>query len=217
MALPIDISVIGSNAENIKKNMNVNLEITLARFKKLKENYPRLASLVRVNLSEVDESKNERVEIENLKSIFLSIGFMVNVRKKWINNRIIGDWKITANSIHHQNSFIIGCNLYRNKLLRRIEVMVDGSVVLCDDDAEGKLKFGNVFDDGIEKIWNGKLLKYHKKIYNKNYSNDKKNLICNSCSRAEYKKNIYGFTDTFLQTGKFKILKHALKPNVEWF
>ena len=130
MALPIDISVIGSNAENIKKNMNVNLEITLARLKKLKENYPRLASLVRVNLSEVDESKNERVEIENLKSIFLSIGFMVNVRKKWINNRIIGDWKITANSIHHQNSFIIGCNLYRNKLLRRIEVMVDGSVVL---------------------------------------------------------------------------------------
>ena len=24
--------------------------------------------------------------------------------------------------------------------------MVDGSVVLCDDDAEGKLKFGNVFE-----------------------------------------------------------------------
>jgi len=217
LALPIDISVIGSNIEKIKKNMNVNLEITLSRLKKLKENYPRLASLVIVNLSEVDESENERVEIENLKSIFISIGFKVDIRKKWINNRIDGDWKITANSMNDKNNFVIGCNLYRNKLLRRIEVMVDGSVALCDDDAKGKLKFGNVFNDGIEKIWNGPLLDYHKKIYNKKYSNDKKNLICNSCSRAETKKYIFGFTDTFAESGKFKILKHVFKSNVEWF
>jgi radical SAM protein with 4Fe4S-binding SPASM domain len=217
LALPIDISVIGSNAEKIKKNMNVNLEITLSRLKKLKKNYPHLASLVRINLSEVDESENEKVEIENLKSVFISIGFKVNIRKKWINNRIDGDWKITANSINDTSNFVIGCNLYKNKLLRRIEVMVDGSVVLCDDDAQGKLKFGNVFNDGIEKIWNGPLLEYHKKIYNKNYNNDKKKLICNSCSRAETKKNIYGFTDTFIQSGKIKILKHVLKSNVQWF
>jgi hypothetical protein len=57
--------------------------------------------------------------------------------------------------------------------------MVDGSVVLCDDDAEGKKTFGNVFLEGIEKIWNGSLLEYHKKIYERNYSEDKTNLICN--------------------------------------
>ena len=66
--------------------------------------------------------------------------------------------------------------------MRRIEIMVDGSVVLCDDDAEGKLSWQCI--QRVENIWNGQLLDYHKKIYAKKYNKDKNSLVCNSCSRA---------------------------------
>ena len=65
-----------------------------------------------------------------------------------------------------------------------MEVMVNGDVVLCDDDADGRKIFGNVFEEGIEKIWNGKLFEEHKLIYNKNFSEEKNKMICNSCTRA---------------------------------
>ena len=94
--------------------------------------------------------------------------------------------------------------------------MVDGSVVLCDDDAEGKLKFGNVFEDGIEKIWNGSLLDYHKKIYDRMYSSDKDSLICNSCSRAQYNKKQDGILDSYMQMGNVKFLKQLSNRNVKW-
>ena len=168
---PISISVIGSTRKKIKDFMNVNLDITLSRLNDVKKNYPKLASKIIVTLSEVDSSNKENEEITILIKEFEKIGIQTRLRKKWINNRIFGDWKVTAESsnVFTDSNFIKSCNLYKNKLLRRIEVMVDGSVVLCDDDAEGKKKFGNVFIEGIEKIWNSSLLEYHKKIYERNY------------------------------------------------
>ena len=175
-------------------------------------------SLIVVNLSEVEEDENENKEFENLENNFKKIGLKTSRRKKWINNRITGDWKITADTDNFsKENFVIGCNLFKNKLLRRIEIMVDGSVVLCDDDAEGKLKFGNVFKEGIENIWNGQLLDYHKKIYAKKYNKDKNSLVCNSCSRATVTTRKDGFIDTFQQMGKFQLSKQIFKSNVEWF
>lgn len=218
LTYPISISVIGSTEEKIKKNMNVNLSMTLSRLKKLKEKFPKLSDKVVVNLSEIDETNNEKLELEKLNKLFHRIGYRTNVRKKWINNRIAGDWNTTSKQIisNEKENFVKGCNLYRNKLLRRIEVMVDGSVVLCDDDAEGKHIFGNVFLEGIEKIWNGSLLQYHRKIYNKNNSIDKKNLICNSCSRAEYNKRKNGILETFAEVGRISLLSKIVKNEVEW-
>ncbi len=218
LAKPISISIIGSNSEKVKKYMSVNFDVTLERLKKVARDFPNIASLIVVNLSEVDEDENENKEFEILEESFKKIGLKTSRRKKWINNRITGDWKITADTdSFSKENFVIGCNLFKNKLLRRIEIMVDGSVVLCDDDAEGKLKFGNVFEKGIEKIWNGQLLDYHKKIYEKKYSKEKNSLVCNSCSRATVTSRKDGFVDTFQQMGKFQLSKQIFKSNVEWF
>ena len=63
--------------------------------------------------------------------------------------------------------------------------MVSGQVVLCCDDADGKTNYGNVFEIGIEQAWKN-LQEEHKVIYDEKYSNQKKNLICNTCSRGKF-------------------------------
>jgi MoaA/NifB/PqqE/SkfB family radical SAM enzyme len=63
--------------------------------------------------------------------------------------------------------------------------MVDGTAVLCCDDAEKLTNYGNVFEIGIEKVWQN-LRKEHNLIYSKQYSKEKQNLICNTCSRASF-------------------------------
>ena len=95
--------------------------------------------------------------------MFSNIGIKSYRKKNWRHNRIYGDRKKQK-----ENDYIIECSLFKNKLLRRMEVMVNGDVVLCDD-ADGRKIFGNVFEEGIEKIWNGKLFEEHKLIYNKNF------------------------------------------------
>ena len=65
-----------------------------------------------------------------------------------------------------------------------MEILVDGTAVLCCDDAEKLTNYGNVFEIGIEKVWQN-LRKEHNLIYSKQYSKAKQNLICNNCSRAK--------------------------------
>ena len=149
----IRISVIGSTSEKIKKYMNVNLDVTLSRLENVKIKFPELASKIKVGLAEVDGTEEEDFEFYNLEKMFFSIGYETYRKKKWIHNRIDGQ---SENQSKYK--FILGCNLFQNKLLRRMEIMCDGSVVLCDDDAVGRKKFGNVFEEGIEKIWNNQLL-----------------------------------------------------------
>ncbi len=215
---PVSISILGSTREKIKKYMNIDFDVTKERLKRVSSNFPKLANMILINLSEVEENEVEEKEFQIIEKEFKEMGFKTTRKKKWINNRISGDWDITAETDDFKpENYVIGCNLFKNKLLRRIEIMVDGSVVLCDDDAEGKLKFGNVFEEGIEKIWNGKLLDYHRKIYYENYNKDKNSLICNSCSRAAVTFRRDGFLDTFQQMGYSKLTKQIFKSNVKWF
>ena len=67
----------------------------------------------------------------------------------------------------------------------KMEVLVNGQAVLCCDDAEGKTNYGNIFEIGIEGAWKN-MQKEHEIIYAKEYSDNKKNLICNTCSRAKF-------------------------------
>ena len=78
-----------------------------------------------------------------------------------------------------------GCAMGGGRILRQMEILVDGQTVLCCDDADGKTNYGNVFEIGIESAWNN-LQKEHTLIYDKKYSDDKKNLICNTCSRGKF-------------------------------
>ena len=70
-------------------------------------------------------------------------------------------------------------------IMRKMEVLVNGQAVLCCDDAEGKTNYGNIFEIGIEAAWKN-MQKEHRIIYDKKYSEAKKNLICNTCSRAKF-------------------------------
>lgn len=207
----INISVIGSTKEKIKKYMNVNLDITFKRLENVSRNFPELSKRIRVGLSEVECTKIEEKEFDDLENKFLSIGIQSYRKKNWRHNRIFGDRKTQKD-----DDFIIGCGLFKNKLLRRMEVMVDGSVVLCDDDADGRKKFGNVFTESIEEIWNGKLFNEHQLIYNHNFSVNKNKMICNSCTRAVWNKKKSKFYDAVNVVGKKEFIKQILFNNVKW-
>ena len=94
--------------------------------------------------------------------------------------------------------------------------MCDGSVVLCDDDAIGRKKFGNVFEDGIEKIWNHNLLEEHKLVFQKSFSYEKNQLICKSCSRANWHKRKTGFINSAREIGYKQVLRGIIKNRVNW-
>ena len=89
-------------------------------------------------------------------------------------------------SVINENQFVQGCVMDMGKILRRIEILVDGTAVLCCDDATKLTDYGNVFELGIEKVWKN-LQEEHKLIYDRVYSEAKKKLICNTCSRATFK------------------------------
>jgi len=207
----INISVIGSTAEKIKKYMNVNLDVTFKRLEKVSKNFPNLSKLIRVGLADVENTDLEEKEFNELKNKFLSIGIQSYRKKNWRHNRIFGDRKT-----QQENDFIVECSLFKNKLLRRMEVMVDGSVVLCDDDADGRKKFGNVFTESLEEIWNGKLLEEHKLIYSKHFSDKKNKMICNSCTRAVWNKRKSKFYSGVNTIGKKEFTKQFLINHVGW-
>ena len=207
----INISVIGSTAEKIKKYMNVNLDITFKRLEKVSKNFPEVSRLIRVGLSEVECNDQEESEFKELEKMFSNIGIKSYRKKNWRHNRIYGDRKKQK-----ENDYIIECSLFKNKLLRRMEVMVNGDVVLCDDDADGRKIFGNVFEEGIEKIWNGKLFEEHKLIYNKNFSEEKNKMICNSCTRAVWNKRKSNFYSGLSTIGKKEFVKQVINNNVKW-
>ena len=65
-----------------------------------------------------------------------------------------------------------------------MEILVDGTAVLCCEDATKRTNYGNVFNDGIEKVWDN-LRQEIVLIYSRKFTEAKKNLICNTCSRAK--------------------------------
>ena len=89
-----------------------------------------------------------------------------------------------------------------------MEVMVDGTGVLCCDDAEKLTNYGNVFELGIEKVWQN-LRKEHDLIYNKEYSEKKQNLICNTCSRASF-----NWVDNYQRDMVKEMEKVSIKTNL---
>lgn len=207
----VSISVIGSTVKKVKKNMSVNLDLTLIRLKDISKKYPELTKKITIGLAEVEKSQEENFEFAELSKKFNSMGIKTYIKKNWIYNRINGEIKD-----QDEQNFIKGCGLFKNKPLRRIEVKVDGSVVLCDDDADGRKVFGNVFKEGIEKIWQGPLLKEHLLIYQKDYSENKKNLICKTCSRAQWNSRKGNAFNSLKELKSSFVLKESLKKNVSW-
>jgi MoaA/NifB/PqqE/SkfB family radical SAM enzyme len=208
----ISISVLGTNETEVKNYMDISLNRTIANLEKLSsKNHLKINKKIFISLREISGTEEEFVGNQKLQKLFANLGFRSQIKKNWIHNRVDG---ISSNQTAFK--YINGCKLYENKLLRRLEVMVNGDVVLCDDDAEGRKVFGNIFEEGIHKIWNGKLFNEHRLIFENKFSDQKLNLICKNCSRAVYsnEKKINTLQSSIKNIGKSNLVKQLIKGNV---
>ena len=122
--------------------------------------------------------------MKNLQSITLG---RVKVKNHWMTNRMgAGDgvWMEGADFNIDEKNFVKGCAMVYGKIFRKMEILVDGTAVLCCEDATKRTNYGNVFNDGVEKVWDN-LRQEIVLIYSRKFTEAKKNLICNTCSRAK--------------------------------
>lgn len=181
------MSVIGHTAEELWEFMKIKKSKTLQSLNYVKENYPKLSEKIRIGVKHKKQNANaSATTIAEYQKATLG---KVKSKHNWVENRMgdgDGDWTKPYNAVINEKNYMQGCAMGGGRILRQMEVLVDGQAVLCCDDAEGKTNYGNVFEIGIEKAWHN-LQKEHNIIYDKKYSDSKKNLICNTCSRGKFK------------------------------
>jgi len=185
----MNISIIGFNTEEIKKYMGVNWEVTKKRFLNAKKNFPEVSRLMRIGIKDGLDKPIPQNKKRELRQEFQNYTLgIVKIKEGWLHNRMAqgdGVWTEPKDFPINEKNYVQGCIMDYGKILRRIEILVDGTAVLCCDDATKKTDYGNVFQLGIENVWQN-LKQAHKLIYNKAYSKEKQNLICNTCSRATF-------------------------------
>ena len=183
----IHMSVIGHTAEELWDFMKIKKDKTLNSLRFVKENYPELSKRIRIGIKHKKQSATASSEtLAEYQNVILG---KVKSKTNWVENRMgdgDGDWTTPYDAVIDNNNYMQGCAMGGGRVLRQMEILVDGETVLCCDDAEGKTNYGNVFEIGIEKVWHN-LQKEHAIIYAKEYSDSKKNLICNTCSRGKFK------------------------------
>jgi len=190
----INISLIGATPGEISKMMGIDGHHVISNIFHVAENWPEILARLRVSMRTVKGTNEEAKLLQQGRDNLLRAGIAVkHVKQDWITNRVsVNEFGDRAKQLEKtpapsQNAdyYVDGCG-WAEHLLKRMEVMVDGDVVLCCDDAEKHKVFGNVFKDGIEAIWTGKLRSEHQAIIKKEFSAVKKGLICATCSRAEW-------------------------------
>ena len=182
----IHMSVIGHTEQELWDFKKIKKEKTLKSLQFVKQNYPSLSRRLRVGIKHKDQNRKASESVVNeYESVILG---KAKAKTDWMENRIgdgDGDWTTPYDLSINEKSYMQGCAMGGGRILRQMEILVDGQTVLCCDDADGKTNYGNVFDIGIEKAWKN-LQREHKIIYDKNYSKQKHNLICNTCSRGKF-------------------------------
>lgn len=187
----ISVSFIGSTKKDIKELMKLDYDKVISNLDIIAKDWPHLCKLMRVTLRILHKTQEEEDEIAALKARFKKKGLSVKgVHDNWLTNRIDAEKFEPGKKpnrlqpiLQTQERYVTGCGWGKN-LLERLEVMTDGSVVLCCDDAEKHKVFGNVFTDGIEAVWNQMMRQEHQLIMDPEFSEKKCDLICSSCSRA---------------------------------
>ncbi len=182
----IHMSVIGHTSAELWEFMKIKKDKTLKSLNFVKENYPRLSKKIAIGVKHKDQSATASAKtIAEYQNVILG---RVKSKRNWVENRMgdgDGDWTKPYNAVINENNYMQGCAMGSGTIMRKMEVLVNGQAVLCCDDAEGKTNYGNIFEIGIEAAWN-KMQKEHQVIYDKKYSEAKKDLICNTCSRAKF-------------------------------
>jgi sulfatase maturation enzyme AslB (radical SAM superfamily) len=208
---PLSVSILGSTQEEVSDNMAIDLAYTMKKLQAISL-VPEIRDKLYVSLRVIKDTKEEMDNLIALQEKLSKMSLKSQIKRNWMQNRIGSVGQISA----EQGNYIVGCGLYRHKLLRRLEVMVNGDVVLCDDDAVGKKKFGNVFKQSIDEVWNGPVKDYHHAIFSPSYSEQKQSLICNDCSRASWQSPRYSTLENLKFIGIKESTKHLLKRNFSW-
>ena len=183
----IHMSVIGHTEEELWEFMKIKKDKTLNSLRFVKDYYPKLSKRIRIG---VKHKKQSATASSETVAEYQNVTFgKVKSKTNWVENRMgdgDGDWTKPYDAVIDENNYMQGCAMGGGRVLRQMEIMVNGQAVLCCDDAEGKTNYGNVFEIGIEQAWQN-LQKEHAIIYAKEYAESKKNLICNTCSRGKFK------------------------------
>tara|TARA_B100002019_G_C21218570_1_gene573360 strand:- start:661 stop:1365 length:705 start_codon:yes stop_codon:yes gene_type:complete len=183
----INISIIGYTEQEIKEWMDIDWKVTQARLKMVKDKYPQLSKKMNIGVKHrIQDPPKDLYGPVVSKIQNLTLG-KVKKKTNWLENRLVYN-KFDDDGLEFKISpktYVQGCDMVHGKILRRLEVMVDGTAVLCCDDATKQTNFGNVFEIGVEGVWR-KLTEYHNLVYSKTYSDRKQNMICNTCSRAKF-------------------------------
>lgn len=186
----INISIIGFNKKEIREWMDIDWDVTKARLAMIRDKYPDISKKMIIGV----KHKIQRPTRAQYGHVVAEITGLTlgKVKKKtdWLESRV--EWNgLQTDDVNFEiseNQYVKGCAMVNGKILRTLEVLVDGQAVLCCDDATGKTNFGNVFDIGIKGVWHN-LADYHKKIFSSKYSDYKKDMMCNTCSRARFEWN----------------------------
>ena len=206
----IFVSVIGFNQQEVREQMGLDMERNITKLEWVRDNYPDISK--KLNLPLKSKAQTEMPPKQLMDRYKKAILGKVRVKKNWVKNRSgdgDGIWFGTKKAEINKHLYVAGCTMRNGELMRQMEVLVNGSGLLCCDDVDGKKQtFGNVFEIGIEKVWNN-LQKEHSIINDRLYRSEKKDLICSNCSRARFNTDP-AWNEQYV---KFQIKDHRRKSN----
>jgi radical SAM protein with 4Fe4S-binding SPASM domain len=164
---PITISCHGISPHVYKRVMGLDISKTLKNIDYLLQNYPR----EKIGIQSIP-SHWPRGEAERIRAFFKQKG--ISVRMPLPNNRAGLLPEINV----YKKEALLGCN--PNRPLGEMVVCFDGDVVLCCNDMGREEIVGNLKNNSIEEVWNGKeMLNKINQIYCGEQSSD--DFICKKC------------------------------------
>jgi len=214
----IFVSVIGFTEQEVQEQMGLSKKKTLQSLEFVRDNYPDISKLFNIAIKNKNNGVAHPDTVEEYQKRVISPG-RAKQKINWISNRLgKGDdvWAPTSAWKPSKKSFVNGCDLSAGKILNRLEIMVSGRAALCCDMSydrnfpKEKVDYGNVFEIGIEGVW-ANLTKEHQLIYDQKYSDSKKKLICNDCSRAGVNTNGWNLS---LTVKKQKQIRNEFFPKL---
>ena len=132
-----------------------------------------------VTLSMIDMALNEE-SIEKTKSYWSQVDGIDNVLIKnfttWNGSAEDVNMLAGRDHVRHDETDPVACAFP----WERMTVMWDGSVVPCCNDYDKKLMLGNVRDESLAEIWNGKRMQSLRQEFNSNHVT---NPLCQKCDK----------------------------------
>lgn len=132
-------------------------------------------SIPKISITMIEHEEVEQEEYRLMKDMCAEheIGF-----NQWGFLDRAGNNSYYKNDIKNEN--IIGCE--QNRPIERMHILSDGTVIICCQDWRREVTLGNINDNTIEEIWNGK--KYNN-VRASIYDENKKCIeLCEKCKLA---------------------------------